>query len=246
MTAVVGLWCRDGVVIGTDSAATLGTASFRTVEQPIEKLEVVENRVVIAGVGSVGHGQRFRVVVEERWAEGPPVSEVGFARDLSAGAVRDFQTTKTPRGAYGALVAFPCAERAVLCRFDSKDFQPELVTSRLWYCSMGSAQAITDPFLALMREVFWREGPPTVHQGAFVVTWALDHAIAVNPGGVNGPVRLAVLRNDSSGPVATLLDSDALDSHRALIEDLKGALRSVPLEPRVDGAGPEVPQPETP
>ncbi len=85
-----------------------------------------------------------------------------------------------------------------------------------------------------------------MHQGAFVVTWALDHAIAVNPGGVNGPVRLAVLRNDSSGPVATLLDSDALDSHRALIEDLKGALRSVPLEPRVDGAGPEVPQPETP
>lgn len=246
MTAVVGLWCRDGVVLGTDSAATLGSASFRTVEQPTEKLEIIENRVVIAGVGSVGHGQRFRVVAEKRWAEGPPVAEVGFARDLSASAIRDFHSTSTPRGSYGALVAFPCAERAVLCEFDSKNFQPELVTSRLWYRSMGSAQAITDPFLALMRDVFWGDGPPTVEEGAFVVTWALDHAIAVNPGGVNGPARVAVMRNDSSGPVAVVLDSEVLDEHRALIEGLKGALRSALLRLPVDGAGPEIPKQEAP
>ena len=48
---------------------------------------------------------------------------------------------------------------------------------------MGSGQPITDPFLALMRSIFWGDGLPTVQDGTFAVTWALEHAIEVNPGG---------------------------------------------------------------
>ena len=64
MTAVVGILCSDGVVVGTDSSMTMASGTFRTIEQPTEKLDVVDNRAIIAGTGSVGHGQRFRNVIE--------------------------------------------------------------------------------------------------------------------------------------------------------------------------------------
>ena len=67
MTAVVGILCSDGAVIGADSSMTMVAGTFRTIEQPIEKLAVVDNRIIIAGTGSVGHGQRFKNVVDNMW-----------------------------------------------------------------------------------------------------------------------------------------------------------------------------------
>lgn len=45
----------------------------------------------------------------------------------------------------------------------------------------------------LMREISWSGGPPNVQDATFAVTWALDHAVTCNPGGINAPVRIAVL-----------------------------------------------------
>ena len=39
---------------------------------------------------------------------------------------------------------------------------------------------ITDPFLALMRNVYWKDDLPTLNEGAFAVTWTLEHAIETN------------------------------------------------------------------
>ena len=41
MTAVVGILCSDGIVIGTDSSMTMVAGTFRTIEQSTEKLDVV-------------------------------------------------------------------------------------------------------------------------------------------------------------------------------------------------------------
>lgn len=243
MTAVVGIFCSDGVVIGTDSSITMAVGQFRTIEQQTEKLTVIDSKVIIAGTGNVGHGQRFRNVVEKEWrksqfgARSGGTNAVNICLGISREASIDFQQTFSKPGVYGALMAAPMGRKPVLCEFDLDGLQPTLYNDQMWFCSMGSTQPITDPFLALMREVFWPMGQPTVQEATLAVTWTLDHAIAVNPGGVNGPVRIAVLENHENTFQARLLSDNDLTEHRSWIEDAKSQLsnrlRDAPAAPRV-------------
>ena len=110
---------------------------------------------------------------------------------------------------------------------------------------MGSSQPITDPFLALIREVFWEDGPPTIQEAVFAATWALEHAIAVNPGGVNGPPRIAVLENAGKGHYAARVLSDAeLDEHRQYIAEAKKTLKDFKKgTQQMQGSAPSLPAP---
>lgn len=244
MTAIVGVLCRDGVVIGTDSSVSFGFGTYRTIEQQTEKLSVIGDHIIIAGTGQVGYGQRFCDVVQKAWNNGifkEPGLEI--ARKLARAHLEDLQFTGAKQGEYGALVAFPSGARTFLCEFAIKDFQPELKLPELWYGSMGSTQPITDPFLGLVREIFWSEGPPTLQEGIFAVTWALEHAISVNPGGVNGPIRLAVLERDRKGQLgARLLKDNELYEQSQAIEAAKTNLR----EWRQKLQSPDQPDTETP
>lgn len=231
MTAVVGVLCKDGAVIGTDSSATFALGQgVRTIEQPTEKLDLVEDRIIIAGTGQIGLGQRFRRVVERAWGDKIFQKEaIDVGRELCKRACEDFAFTGATKGQYGALVAFPAGDKACLCEFAVSDFQPELkVTDRIWYASMGSAQPITDPFLAFMREVLWGGGPPLVQEAILAVVWTLDHAIAVNPGGVNGPARIGVLDRGEKGKLGARLLAEAdLEEHREMINQAKERLAAI-------------------
>ena len=243
MTAVVGILCSDGAVVGTDSSMTsVAAGGFRTIEQPTEKLDILKDRIIIAGTGSVGHGQRFKAVVEDCWQNkmfsGTTNIPIDVCVNLSAATLSNFVKTNTSRGAYNALVAFSLGTDPVLCEFDDT-FQPHLKTEQEWFCSMGSTQPITDPFLALMREIFWSKGQPTVQEATPVVTWTLDHAIALNTGGVNGPARIAVLAHRQRNNLeARLLKDSDLDEHRSWIQDAKSLLSEAL---HVEG-GPDVPR----
>lgn len=227
MTSIVGVLCRDGAVIGADSAATFGGRTFRTIEQSTEKLDIVGGEVIIAGVGSAGLRQRFRDLVEGAWKDGlfRKARAIELGKYFATNAMQDFGSTRAPQGAFGAMLAFPCKDEPFICTFDPEHFQPELIEKRLWYDSMGSAKAITDPFLALMRRAFWKSGPPLVYDAVFAVTWALQHAIEVNPGGVNGPIRIAILERQESGLKARLLSEDDLLEHKQNVEAAYDALR---------------------
>ena len=69
MTVIVGIRCKDGVVIGTDSAMTFGpSAQQPTIEQPFhEKIAIVAGHIIVAGTGEIGLGQRFADVAEGLW-----------------------------------------------------------------------------------------------------------------------------------------------------------------------------------
>ena len=221
---------------------TMSTGTLSTIEQPTEKLAVIDSRAIIAGTGSIGHGQRFRHVVETALKNREFVAErngerqhsVDICRNISRATVTDFQQTCTKLNAYSALLAVPVGREPVLCQFDD-GFQPTLFTEQMWFCSMGSTQPITDPFLALMREIFWPTDQPTVQEATLAVTWTLDHAISVNPGGVNGPARIAVLEPNGS---RLLADAD-LNEHRSWIEDARRQL-SERLRAAVDVEKPPV------
>lgn len=221
MTAVVGILCQNGVVIGTDSSATFSAGRVRTIEQPCDKLRIIGNSVVIAGSGPVGMGQRFEAIVEEAWNKQLfKVSAISVVKTLSKNAIEDFTYTHAEKGQYSALVAFPVKKKFYLCEFAQTDFQPELKTENLWYVSLGSTQHITDSFLAFMRRVLWPSGPPPIPDAVFSTAWALQHAIEVNAGGVNAPAHIAVC-HDSSLQVELQKD---LSEHNLNIEDAIKAL----------------------
>ena len=227
MTAIVGILCQNGVVLGTDSSATFGSGQIHTVEQPTQKIRIIGDSIILAGTGQVGLGQRFQAIVEKSWQDRIfNKTAIEITKYLSRVTLQDFAYTFVvpPKVGYGALVAFPAEGKFHLCEFAVTDFQPELKTD-LWYVSLGVTQQITDSFLALMREVFWKTGPPTLSGGEFVATWTLEHAIDVNVGGVKGPIQLAVLGPNSKGQLkAKQLSEPKLGEHKQSIEGAKAAL----------------------
>ena len=45
MTAIVGILCQDGVVIGTDSAVSFGAAGRSTVKQISKKINIIGEHI---------------------------------------------------------------------------------------------------------------------------------------------------------------------------------------------------------
>jgi 20S proteasome alpha/beta subunit len=248
MTAIVGVLCRDGLVIGTDSSTTFSTGMGpNTIEQPTEKLQIFYDSVIVAGTGQVGLGQRFGRVVNSAYEQKVFRGDLHYTiigTALCTETLKDFSSTGMKPGQYGALVGFSHGNKVCMCEFAIVDFQPEFKTEKLWYCSMGSGQLITDPFLGFMREVFWAKGQPTVQDATFAVTWTLDHAVQVNPGGINGPVRIAVMEKRSSRYEARILQDADLEEHRQNIQQAKDRLRSFPSTQNAAAPGtPEIPEP---
>jgi 20S proteasome alpha/beta subunit len=220
MTILVGIKCTDGIIIGSDSSATFSAGQISTIEQATKKIEIIHQKIIVAGTGQIGLGQRFCNIISHGYVDGKFKTKNGIqmASEITHLAVNDFSYTGASKGGYGALVAFPAAHDIHLCEFSTADLQPELKTAGIWYASMGSGQLIADPFLGLMRRVFWDNGMPSLQEGIFIATWTLQHAIDVNAGGVNGPIQLAVLSKDSN---ARMLSEDELTEHQ---ENLSGVL----------------------
>lgn len=239
MTAIVGILCSDGIVIGADSSATFSMgAKLLTIEQPINKLHVIGDRIIVAGTGAVGLDQRFCAIVESLSSTGtfrydsnnPKKTHLDIAKQICKSAIQDMGETFLKPGQYGALVAFPFSKSFYFYEFQINDFQPELKTKDLWYCSMGSTQYMTDPFLALLRDVFWQNDPPNIASGIFGVAWTLDHAIGLNVGGVKGPIKVAVLGPDTQSELkARILTEEDLGQHNQNIYGIKQHLRNYKL-----------------
>lgn len=222
MTVLVGIRCKDGVVIGSDSSVTFGAMGGRTIEQTARKIEVIEGSMIVAGTGQSGLGQRFCHQLTQAYQQKKFSSShcIDVAKTMSQLAINDFSSTQANKGQYGALVAFAAKHEPHLCEFSIDDFQPEIKTEQIWYTSMGSGQAIADPFLGLMRKVFWKDGMPSLADGVFAATWTLQHTIDVNTGGVNGPIHLATLSIDGSKAIAKYLTEDEISQH---LENVSGA-----------------------
>jgi ATP-dependent protease HslVU (ClpYQ) peptidase subunit len=217
MTAIVGVLCQDGVVIGADSSATSVSTLGPTIEQEVKKIDILDGRVIVAGTGPVGLGQRFFAKLQDFHYKNKYKSKpaIEIAKQYCRLGIDDFIETKVQPRQYGALVAFSVETHFHLVEFAIEDFQPEIKTDRTWFVSMGSGQAITDPFLALLRKVFWKDAPPLLNEGVFAVAWTLQQAILLNPGGINGPQQIAVLkpRTQEHDCQARLLQDDEIDEH---------------------------------
>lgn len=172
MTVIVGLLCEDGVVIGTDSSMTFSAGpSFRTIEQSTKKIFVMGDDLIYAGTGQVGLGQRFNAVLAKIKGDFKQRSPIDVGKTIASQMVKDFAETGVQQNSFGALVGFSCATGLQLAEFAIADFQPELKTPEMWFCSMGSGQPITDPFLAFLKRSFFKGLRPKLNEGTFLVSW---------------------------------------------------------------------------
>jgi hypothetical protein len=223
MTVLVGVKCTDGVVIGADSAATSAAGQIHLLKMASDKIEIVGGRIIVAGTGQIGLGQRFgKIVADAHDAKLFQNRQIDVARQLAAAAVKDTAATGAPRGQYGALVAAPIEDDGCLIEFAVPDFQPELKTKKLNFVAMGSGQMLAEPFVSFVARTFWQSKMPDVQSAIFGVHWALAHTILCAPGGVGNPIVIATLTKQKKGWCAELLPDELLGEqaqHMAAIED---------------------------
>jgi 20S proteasome alpha/beta subunit len=217
MTVIVGVLCEDGVVVGSDSSSTFAAVNIPTIEQPTKKTFVIGADMILAGTGQVGLGQRCAHLLTKLRADTNFLSAhpVDVASTISQSTINHFAATAAPKGEFGALIAFACQNGFHLYEFAIKDFQPECKTADNWFVSMGSGQLITDPFLGMLRRVFFKSNRPKLKEGIFAVAWALEHAFELNTGGIKEPAQIAILTNASPAGelTARLLDDNELAEH---------------------------------
>lgn len=223
--------CTDGVVIGADGSATFTHGRQLTIEQPTKKkIEIIDDHLIVAGSGYVGHAQRFCNVVKKLWRGGAFKGKdpVDIGKMLAAAGISDFQETHVKELDLSALVAGAVGNKPFLCEIPAAlGFQPEIKDlDDIWYVSVGSGQPIVDPFLAFLRSVFWKEGPPNLRGGTFLTLWALLHACEVNPGGINEPIGIAVLEGKKGKFRARQLLEHELAEHRNMVQSAKGHMAS--------------------
>jgi hypothetical protein len=236
MTLIIGVLCSDGVVLGADGATTLVAGNQYTIRQPTSKLHILNNAAILGGTGAVGFGQRFQQVASNGLASKKgTASHLDIGRSITQAALADAASTRPnnfPPAAlnteYGALLAFHHAGKAHLCEFQLGNMQPEFKTDQLWYAAMGSGQVLADPFLALVRNLFWKDGPPRRSDAAFAITWALTHAIGINPGGLGDPICIAELYAENGKPVARIIPGEELDEHKENVRGLERYIGDYP------------------
>lgn len=222
MTVLVGVRCTDGVVIGADSAATSAAGNVSLLKLASEKIVIVGGRVIVAGTGQIGLGQRFADVVKQAHDNKLfQKSAVDLARQLSALGCQDFASTSANRGSYGALVGAPVEDQGQLIEYAVADFQPELKNGKIHFVAMGSGQMLAEPFMSFVDRTFWKSKTPDVKTALFGVHWALAHTIKCAPGGVGDPICLATLTKGNNGWKAEIVSEEVLQEqqeHMAEIE----------------------------
>lgn len=229
MTILIGILCKDGVVIGSDSAATsVASDGYPTVEQQTKKIEILNN-VIATSTGSAGLGQRFYQVVTDYWVqnniENESISTISV--DLSRNTINNFKSSYIECNGFGALLAYFHQGKFQLCEFDQNSFQPEYKFEHSWFVAMGSGQFLADPFLGFLRRIFWEKSMPDLQEGIFAAQFTLQHTIALNPGGINGPTQIAILKNDNNGQIIpSFLSDDELREHQDNIDSLEAHIRN--------------------
>jgi len=228
MTSIIGVLCADGVVIGSDGSTTLTQGDSPIIEQPAKKISIIDEKLIIAGTGMVGLDQRFKELTSIAWSKKifskskiPDLTQLELCRKLSAMTIKNFSETGINPGLYGSLLGFIFNNKPFLCEFDIKYFQPELKTNDIWFSSMGCAQHITDTMLSFFKNIFSEDEPPSLSNGIFYTLWALQHAVEVNPGGVNYPIDISVIQSKNDSFQARFLDDPELDEHRQNIAEAK-------------------------
>jgi 20S proteasome alpha/beta subunit len=259
VTLIVGILCKGGVVMASDSAATFGAVGRPTIgQQVVRKVIRLNDHILYASTGAVGMSQVIGDSIKKGWdakaygGKQTPETVMNNIGNNIANLVGPYlqigQWQHSITGDAGgslckSIVAMPVDGNPHLFQFDFNG-APERSTKELPFVALGSGQPIADPFLALLRRLLWSEAEPSVAEGRLAAVWAIDHVRRTNPGGVGGPIQLATLASKLNAMPQVIEESDAeIQEH---LQKIESAEKVLVAELRGIRAGEAAPAPPAP
>lgn len=226
MTVVIAFFCTDGVVVAADSMITPGIGGINVGHHHGLKVSVLDGHQLFAFAGDQGQSDRVRIMANGSHAmiatRGHPID---YPLAITQSIIQQFQST----GIAGAIntnpiLSFVHQNQYVCCVFEGA-MQPRLLDAAHYYVAVGSGKLSADPFLRFITDVFCNGNQPTVAEAIFLATWTVQHVIDVNPGGVAGPIRVGVLREEGGAKIARLLSDAEMVEHQQAMQSAIIALR---------------------
>ena len=228
MTVVVAFLCTDGVVVAADSMLTSNMGNVPVAHHTGKKVSVLRGHQVFAYAGDQGQGDRFRIVADDLHAGVAQAAHaINYPLGLTQSIISQFHATGIGNAInVNTVLAYEHGGSHQCCIFEGA-IQPRLLDEHHFYAALGSGKLSADPFLRFLVDVFCQDGPPNVREGVFLATWAIEHVIRTNPGGVAGPIRIATLeRTDDGAQAARELPDTEIEEHRQAIDSASIALRA--------------------
>jgi hypothetical protein len=242
LTLLVGVLCKDGVVIAADRQATHGTLGQRTVGQAVTKIRTIGGTGLFASSGHLGLGQQLASIVEQKQPEFMNQPYDRFIAKLQA-ALRTVvdPALNTARiaatGVYGAsvaagdaicgsLLAAPFKDRLHLVEITPQVAVESMSTSLPFIC-LGSGKGSADPFLGFLKSVFWPDLLPSVSEGALAAFWTVQHAIDMKVDGVGFDVDVFVVAKAGNSYASRQLNTAELAEHTDFINASVLSLRGL-------------------
>lgn len=227
MTVVVGFYCRDGIVIGADSMLTPSMGGISVGHHKGQKVHLLSGNQLFAFAGDQGQAARFQIMADGSHAMPATVGHaIDFPLILTQSLIQQFQNTGVGQQiGVNTLLGFEHGGQQQLCVFEGL-IQPRLLDAAHYYVALGSGKLSADPFLRFLVDIFCLNGPPSVREATFLTEWAIQHVIDTNPGGVAGPIRIAVMeRNPGGAWQSRLLTDNEVDDQGQAVESARQSLR---------------------
>jgi hypothetical protein len=230
MTAVVAFLCTDGAVIAADSMMTPSVGGIAVGHHKGLKVEVIAGPQVFAYAGDHGQAARFKILADTRYIDfglGQEPHPIDYPVTLTENLITQFARTgiSTETMDVTTVLAFAHSGSPQCCVFEGP-IQPRLLDSHHFYVALGIGKQSADPFLRFLVDIFCENKQPNVREAVFLATWTLDHVIETNPGGIAGPIRIAVFEPGADGTYqARTLPENDVEEQRQAIENAEAALR---------------------
>lgn len=230
MTVVAAFLCSDGMVAAADSMLTPSFDNLNIGHHTGVKVYVLPGPQVFAFAGDQGQAGRFKLIAESNAAQaGGMAHPLLYGLSLSQATIQQFQSTGIGLTNVGvnAILGFLNGGGSQCCVLEGA-MHPRCLDQNHYYVALGSGKLSADPFLRFLTDIFCQRGqPPKVSLATFLAIWTVQHVIDVNPGGVAGPIRVAIIERDSAGGYsARELPQAEIDLHVQATDDAAGALRA--------------------
>ncbi len=250
MTVAISFICVDGAVVATDSMLTPSVGGLNVGHHTGVKVYVLPGPQIFAFAGDQGQAARFKVIAEASVANAVGATHpLVYPLSLSQAIIGQLQSTgiATNQVNVNTFLGFLHSGACYCCAFEGA-MQPRLLDHDHYYAALGTGKLSADPFLRFLTDTFCKPGqPPGVHLATFLAAWAVQHVIDVNPGGVAGPIRIAVFERDAAGIFAAReLPPTEIDAHVQAIDDAAQALRDWRQAIQTGTAAGNVPPPPQP
>ncbi len=246
MTLIIGILCQDGIVVGSDGAATMSVMGQQTARQSVKKLYLLTSPIpMIVGVsGSMGMSQRITnvfskfnysganclppkpieamtIIRHQLWTEciQPEIKIANEAKNL-------FGPVSINDANCACIAALPVSSKLSLISFNQQG-TPELATKDIPFVAIGSGQFCADPFLAFIKRIYWSDRLPNLSEGMFATFWTLDHAIKTSPGGIAEPKQIAVLEIKGSKTICRELTKEETGPIEQAVKEAENRLKDL-------------------